>query len=169
MCRMRFVRYSTQTNCDTAIVLVRVGAPTIDAVNDDYTATPFVSGTGGTTPVITLNDMLNGVSVDPTDITTSLTGDGGLTGVTLNTDGTLDIPAGEHLPGLMMCRMRFARSSIPTNCDTAFVKVLINAPVIDAVDNDYTATPINGSDGGNTPSVFGNDTLNTASFVPTHW
>ncbi len=152
-------------NCDTAIVLVRVGAPTIDAVNDDYTATPFVSGTGGTTPVITLNDTLNGSAVVPADITTTLTGDGGLTGVTLNPDGTLSIPASAPA-GSYDVPYQICENLNPTNCDTAFVKVLIVAPVIDAVDNDFTSTPINGADGGTTASVFGNDTLNTASFAP---
>ncbi len=153
------------TNCDTAIVLVRVGAPTIDAVNDDYTATPFISGTGGTSPVITLNDTLNGATVDRADIATSLTGDGGLTGVALNLDGTLDIPAGAPA-GTYDVPYEICENLNSTNCDTAFVKVLIVAPVIDAVDNDYTSTPINGADGGTTPSVFDNDTLNTVSFVP---
>ncbi|MEE9379901.1 MAG: hypothetical protein V3V03_00710, partial [Hyphomonadaceae bacterium] len=66
----------------------------IDAVDNDYTSTPFNGADGGTTPDILINDTLNGAVVDPTDITTALTGDGGLTGVTLNPDGTLDIPAG---------------------------------------------------------------------------
>jgi hypothetical protein len=45
----------------------------------------------------------------------------------------------------------------PTNCDTATVTVTVGAAPIDAVNDSYG--PINGANGGNTPSVLTNDTL----------
>ncbi|PHP65756.1 hypothetical protein CSC94_18090, partial [Zhengella mangrovi] len=61
----------------------------ISAVNDDFSAAPIVSGTGGTTPSVHLNDTVNGVAVDPAVIVTTLVSDGGLTGVSVASDGTL--------------------------------------------------------------------------------
>ena len=55
------------TNCDTATVIVTVGAAAIDAVDDSF---PPVSGVGGgTTASVLGNDTLNGVAVTPADIT----------------------------------------------------------------------------------------------------
>ncbi|WP_133123089.1 hypothetical protein, partial [Zhengella mangrovi] len=61
----------------------------ISAVNDDFSAAPIVSGTGGTTASVHLNDTVNGVAVDPAVIVTTLVSDGGLTGVSVASDGTL--------------------------------------------------------------------------------
>ena len=147
------------TNCDTAIATVLINPPSIDAVDNDYSATPINGGDGGNTPDILTNDTLNGAVVDPTDITTILTGDGGLTGVVLNPDGTLTIPAGTPA-GTYNVPYEICEVINPANCDTAIATIVVTAPAIDAVDNDYTATPINSSDGGTTPNILLDDTLN---------
>ena len=43
---------------------------------------------------------------------------------------------------------------------------MVSAATIDAVDDDFSASPVNGLAGGNTATVFSNDTLNGAPFVP---
>ncbi|MCL9771230.1 gliding motility-associated C-terminal domain-containing protein, partial [Flavobacterium sp. HXWNR69] len=56
------------TNCDTVTVTVTVTAGTIDAVND--AGTPVNGTTGGTAVANVLtNDTLNGVAVNPADVT----------------------------------------------------------------------------------------------------
>ena len=42
----------------------------------------------------------------------------------------------------------------------------VNAPIIDALDDDYSGTPINGGSGGTTPPVVGNDTSGNGSVIP---
>ena len=41
----------------------------------------------------------------------------------------------------------------------------VTAPIIDALDDDFSGTPINGGTGGTTPSVIGNDTVGTDPVV----
>ncbi|MFD0724488.1 hypothetical protein, partial [Lysobacter brunescens] len=48
----------------------------------------------------------------------------------------------------------------PGNNSSTVPAIPVTALPIDAVDDDYTGTPVNGGPGGNLPSVLGNDTLN---------
>ncbi len=63
-------------------------------------------------------------------------------------------PAGTYVVTYQICEILN-----PTNCDTATVTVTVAAAVIDAVNDDYSGTPVNGAAGGTTASVLGNDTL----------
>ncbi|WP_185783334.1 choice-of-anchor L domain-containing protein, partial [Croceivirga lutea] len=151
------------TNCDTATASVTVDAAVIDAVDD---ATPAdlssVNGyTGGDAGDVTTNDTLNGVAVTDSEITISVTNDGGLTGVTIGADGTLSVPAGTPA-GSYAVVYQICENLNPTNCDTATATVTVDAAVIDAVDD---ATPaelssVNGYTGGDAGDVTTNDTLN---------
>ena len=90
------------TNCDTADVIVVVTAATIDAVDDDFSASPVNGLAGGNTPTVFTNDTLNGAVFAPAAVTPSITATGGLTGVTINASGTVTVPAGTagcHLYG----------------------------------------------------------------------
>ena len=64
-------------------------------------------------------------------------------------------PAGTYTVTYQICEQLN-----PTNCSTTTVTVTVGAAPIDAVDDDYTGTPVNGGSGGNLPSVLVNDTLN---------
>ena len=108
------------TNCDTATATVTVDAAVIDAVDD---ATPAelssVNGyTGGDAGDVTTNDTLNGVAVTDSEITISVTNDGGLTGVAIAADGTLSVPAGTPA-GSYSVSYQICENLNPTNCDTA--------------------------------------------------
>ena len=149
-----------------AVVPSTVSTPTlvnpIDAMDDDFTSAPF-SSTGGVTPSVFGDDTLNTVAVDPADLTTTLTDDGGLTGAVLNSDGTVTIPPGTPA-GPYTLTYEICETLNPTNCDTAMVMIVVEADPIDAVDDDFTALPIAG--GGVTPSLFGDDTMDGQSFNP---
>ena len=74
------------------------GTPTvlvfpINAEDNDFSGTPFNGADGGNTTTVFSNDTLNGVAFVPADVTPTITADGGLTGVSINPDGTLTVPA----------------------------------------------------------------------------
>jgi uncharacterized repeat protein (TIGR01451 family) len=152
-------------NCDIAIATVSVEAAPIAANDDDYTATPLNGSDGGTLPSVFADDTLNAASFADTDVTASLTADGGLTGAVLNPDGTLTVPAGTPA-GTYTLTYQICEVLNPTNCDTAAVTVVVEAAPIVANDDDYTATPVNGADGATLPGVLTNDTLNGAAVSP---
>ena len=153
------------TNCDTANVTVVVTAATIVATDDDFSASPVNGLAGGNTATVFTNDTLNGAGFAPAAVTPSITAAGGLTGVTINASGTLTIPAATpaatYTVTYQICEVLNA-----TNCDTANVTVVVNAAAIVANDDDFSASPVNGLVGGNTATVFTNDTLNGAAFAP---
>ena len=71
------------SNCDTATATVVVSAPDpIDAMDDSYTATAEEGVNGITLGDVLSNDVINGVPVDPADVT-----------ITPNTDGPLTVNA----------------------------------------------------------------------------
>ena len=144
------------TNCDTATTTVVV--TTIDAINDTPTALPSVPG--GTTPSVLANDTLNGLPLNPSDVT--LTPGVLPSGLTMNPDGSITVasgtPNGTYPVSYTICEV-----ANPTICDTATVTVVIVA--IDAVND----TPVAVADGQSTPSVILNDTLNgTAAVIGTN-
>jgi len=151
------------TNCDTATATVVVSPAAIIATDDDFTGTPLNGSDGGTTPSVFPNDTLNGSSFPADQVTPSLTSDGGLTGVTINPDGTLTVPVGTPA-GTYPVEYQICEVLNPANCDTAIVTIVVSPPAIAATDDDLTGSPLNGSDGGTTPSVFPNDTLNGTGF-----
>jgi hypothetical protein len=145
-------------NCDTATVTVVVDPPVIAAMDDDLSASPVNGYTGATAIANALdNDTLNGVSVIPSEITLSPVTLGPLT---VNDDGTVDVAAGT-VAGTYMVDYTICEILNPMNCDTATVTVVVDPPVIDAVDNDLSASPVNGKDGAmGIVNVLDNDTLN---------
>ncbi|WP_138433083.1 DUF7507 domain-containing protein, partial [Winogradskyella algicola] len=75
--------------------------PTILALDDDFSGSPFDAITGGTTASVFAD---NGNGIDESDGSPAtdanindninISNNGGLTGVSINTDGTIDVPAG---------------------------------------------------------------------------
>ncbi|MBK9654183.1 MAG: hypothetical protein IPO66_01440 [Rhodanobacteraceae bacterium] len=137
--------------CDTAQVSVTVTAPIIDAVNDTYG--PINGVLGGSTASVLGNDTLNGVAVNPADISLA-PGVSPNAGLTMNPDGTITIapgtPAGVYAYPYTICQV-----TNPLNCDTATATVTVLS--IDAVNDGPTNVP---ATGGTTPSVVANDTIN---------
>ena len=93
------------------------------ATNDDFSGTPVVSS-GGSTATVFTNDTLNGAGFADTDVDASITDDGGLTGVSINSDGTLTVPA-SSTPGSYTITYEICEAANPTNCTTATATVLV--------------------------------------------
>jgi len=147
-------------NCDTATVTVSVAASAvIDAVDDNYTATPINGGSGGSTPVVSVNDTVNGA---PAVIGSNVTLNPGAPspmpgagGITMDANGVITVepgtPAGTYTYGYQICALP---ATSPPTCDTATATVLVVAPTIDAANDTATTTagtPV-------TTPVLGNDT-----------
>ncbi|VXC33259.1 conserved hypothetical protein [Flavobacterium sp. 9AF] len=149
---------ATPANCDQASVTVVVNN-VIDAVDDDFSATPVA--VGDTTTSVVTNDTLNGnpvvIGTNPGEVT--LTGVTVPAGLTLNTDGTITVnsntPSGTYTVVYEICEV----GATPANCDQASVTVVVLNPIIAEDDGPTTIivdTP-GPLSGGN---VLGNDTLN---------
>ncbi|WP_165784497.1 DUF7507 domain-containing protein [Zhengella mangrovi] len=67
---------------------------TITAVDDVFSSAPIMGGPGGSTTSVHVNDTVNGAAVDPAAIVTTIVSDGGLTGVSVDADGLVHVPAG---------------------------------------------------------------------------
>ncbi len=154
----KICEFSNSANCSSVTSTIVVSAAVIVAVVDN---TPAVNGqTGGTTPSLTLNDLLNG---NPVVIGTA-SGNVILTGVTvplgfvLNPNGTVTIapntPAGSYNLTYKICEV-----SNPTNCSSVTSAIVVSAAVIVAVAD--TPAAINGTSGvTNIVNVLANDLLN---------
>ena len=97
--------------------------------NDNDFSSASVPSTGGNTASVFTNDTLNGAGFANTDVNPSIVSDGGLTGVTINADGTLTIPNGTT-PGSYTVTYQICEAADTDNCDTA--EVIVNVgPVVD--------------------------------------
>ncbi|MBE8719467.1 DUF7507 domain-containing protein, partial [Sphingobacterium pedocola] len=148
------------SNCDNAVVTIVVEAAVIEANND--TPAPVNGKDGGTIPSVLDNDMLNGSPVIPSEVTLT-PGTSPHTGITMNPNGTVTVspetPAGTYTYPYTICEVLN-----PSNCDNATVTIIVEAALIEA--NNDTPAPVNGKDGGTTPSVLDNDELNGSPVVP---
>ena len=145
--------------CSTTTATVVV-APSVAAADDDLSGSPVNGLTGGDTPSVLAGDLLNGnpVATDGSDTTISIADDGGLSGVTVADNGVITVPALTP-PGTYLVTYEICSEIDPLVCDTAVATIVVD-PVIDAVDVDLSASPVNGLTGGVTPSVLGDDLLN---------
>ncbi|MCB1400933.1 MAG: DUF11 domain-containing protein, partial [Rhodobacteraceae bacterium] len=141
-------------NSDTATPAV------IDAVDDDYTATPLNGFDGGTLGSVLDNDRLNGspVTIDGSDTIISIVADGGLTGVTLDDDGTITVPAGTPA-GSYTLTYQICSEASPGMCDTATAIVQVDAATIVVLPD--AVSDVDGQAGADDVlTVFTNDSLN---------
>ncbi|MEO0654480.1 MAG: OmpA family protein [Pseudomonadota bacterium] len=148
------------TTCDTATATVSVSAPTIDAVDDDFSASAVVGATGGVAGSVLGNDTLGGAAAatDGSATTIAVTDPDGLTGVTIADNGNLTVPAGTPA-GTYDIVYELCAESDATLCDSATATVVVSAAPIAAGNDDFSGTPIVGMTGGSAGSVLGNDTL----------
>lgn len=111
------------------------------AVDDNFTASPVFAGQ--TTPSVFDADSLSGAAVTDSNVTITLTGLGGLTGATINSDGTINVPS-NATSGTYVLTYQICQTDDLTNCDTANATILIGP----STDLAITKT--------NTPGVNGN-------------
>ena len=134
---------------NTATVKVKVTS-TIDAVDDPEVSVPR---TGGTVSILT-NDTLNGNPATTSNVTITVTNDGGLTGLTVDGTGKLVVP-NNSTPGTYTITYEICDKANSNVCDTATAKIKVPS-VIDAVDDPEVSVPRTGG----TVSILTNDTLN---------
>jgi gliding motility-associated-like protein len=158
-------------NCDSATITVVVLNPIV--ANDDSNPIAINGYDGGVAiPTVLVNDTLNGVLVNASQVTITLTSTLP-TGITFNTStGAVGVnpqtPAGTYTFTYNLCEV----GAVPANCDPATVTVVVSAAIIDAINDDLTTNPINGYDGGIAGNIFasngsGQDTLNNIAIIPT--
>ena len=142
--------------CASATIYIEVGANTIDAVDDTYSATlgedEVIDGSD-----VLLNDTLNGSSITLADVLLTSTPTDELR---VNDDGSVSVlpgtPEGTYAITYTICDIMDV-----DNCDTATVTVEViqgEDNVIDAVDDNYNAGTSGGVITGS--DVLLNDTLN---------
>lgn len=154
------------TNCDSAVAYVAVESPIIVANNDTYANVNGFVGASNVFNAIT-NDLLNGsaisipkIKIKVTQTATSI--NGGLVPNLDEVSGYVNIPAGTPA-GLYTINYSICEVINPNNCDTASITILVNPPIIDAINDNPTAT--NGTAGNpSVVNVLSNDTLNGSSF-----
>lgn len=152
---------SNASQCDSGIVSVIITPAVVVATNDNFTGTYISSCSGGTTPSVLGNDTLCGNAVNATDFTVTL---GSATpalptGSTISNTGVITIPAGATANNYTV-NYTICQNANPVNCSTANVTITVTTPAINAADDNFSATPINTLTGGDTVSVFTNDTVN---------
>ncbi|MFK7783041.1 gliding motility-associated C-terminal domain-containing protein [Psychroserpens sp.] len=125
------VDYSLGTNLNVTDPLNAPGCATITAQDDDFSSLPINPVTGGTTLSVFADngntvDDANGSSANDTNIddNISISDDGGLTGVTINSDGTIDVPA-DSIPGTYTLEYTICLDANNTICDVANVIIVV--------------------------------------------
>ncbi len=108
--------------CDSATATFVVESDPVVANDDAF------GKAGGN---VLTNDTLDGTTIDPAEVTLSLTNDGGLTGATLDADGKLNVPTAAA-PGTYTLTYQVCQNGDPTNCDTATITVTVPDPNADA-------------------------------------
>ena len=94
-------------------------------------------------------------SKNPNNTTASIIDDGGLSGVTLNTDGTLNIPANARPDNYMITYQICSSEDNTIPCKQANIKLII--PGVEAINDPNFATFNQGTGGISTTSVLAND------------
>ena len=158
----RICETANPANCADATATIVVAAPVIAGTNDTV---PSVNGSNGANDAINVlsNDTLNGVPVDPSAITTTVTSpatpiNGGPVPLLDPLTGLVDVPAGTPA-GSHTIVYQICENNNPTNCATASVTVVVDAAAIAATNDD--AGTVNGANGAaNVLNVLTNDALN---------
>ncbi|RBA27348.1 PKD domain-containing protein [Flavobacterium tibetense] len=126
----------------------------INALSDWFTTSTCLLGSFN----ILDNDSVYGNQATPanTIITTSGIIDPNIQ-VNTNT-GLVTINSG-IAPGTYTINYQICNENLPSHCDQGIITITINSPQIIANDDDFSTLNINSCDGGDTPTVFSNDSF----------
>ncbi len=131
---------TTGDDLDEAVAVIN----TVVANDNDFSLASIPS-TGGSTATVFGNDTLNGAGFADTDVIASITNDGGLTGVSINADGTIDVPSGAT-PGSYSVTYQICEAADTDNCDTATVTIVVGAVVDLSVTKDNGVSTVTSGD-----------------------
>ncbi|MCZ8230138.1 choice-of-anchor A family protein, partial [Flavobacterium sp.] len=149
------------TVCDEAIVTIKVAA--IEAADDGLYE--MESLFDKTIASVLLNDTLDGVVLTPeTYNTITLTPISVPAGFTLRNDGSIVVKKGMPADTYTIVYEICTKKS-PIVCDQATVRITVIAPIIKAINDDYTNQPINSSKGV-VLDILGNDKINNGTVSP---
>ena len=148
------------TNCSTATATIKV--ITLDAVND---GTKVLPKTGGNITVLD-NDIYGAptgvTSVTTANVSLTITYNGGISGLTVNSDGTLNVPASTPAGTYNNLEYRICTLTTPVVCDTATLTIVKQPEIIandDVFSGVVSTTNITVGNVLNNPPA-GSDTLN---------
>ncbi len=114
-----YVYTLTAAGCaNSQSVTLSVIPSNIDAVDDNFSGVCVDGGKGGNTASVLSNDVLNSITVDPSLVNMTITANGGITGLSINTSGELVIPA-KTTEGAYTINYKICVIANPTNCDQA--------------------------------------------------
>jgi gliding motility-associated-like protein len=108
--------------CTTATLYLLVAPNDILAVMDNFQANEINGLLGGVAGNVLTNDLINGKPVKPTDVKITVVNNGGLTGVTIDANGNLNVPKGAA-PGRYVVNYSICDAFDPTNCSEAMAIV----------------------------------------------
>jgi len=156
------------SNCDEANATLLVEPAAIIGTNDSNNSVNGLVGGTAISNVIT-NDTLNGVTGLTLGTDVNITTVTNTTPLSINV-GTGEVsvpantPAGTYTETYTVCE-----NLNPSNCEDANITVVVDPAPIDAINDDFTSTPINGTLGGVAGDVTtaSNDTLNGVVVIDT--
>lgn len=94
------------------------------AVDDDFSATNILTGTGGIAGDVTANDLFNNLPVNDDDVVITVVDNDGLVGVAFDNDGNLIVPATAAI-GTYTVIYSICEAAQPGNCSTAEAIVVV--------------------------------------------
>jgi len=115
--------FASRLQSNNAQATITNGA--INAVDDNFSGSAISGTTGGATATVFTNDTLAGAAFANAAVVGSIDNDGGLTGVSIGSDGRLAIPA-STTAGTYAVTYRICQASAPANCDTAVATVAVS-------------------------------------------
>ncbi|WP_291401287.1 gliding motility-associated C-terminal domain-containing protein [Daejeonella sp.] len=92
----------------------------IEASNDDYSNKPLNILESGKLGNVLINDKLNGITVKASEVNATISSTGGLTGLSIDADGNMNIPIGSAA-GTYTIKYSICEKSDPSNCSEASV------------------------------------------------
>lgn len=147
------------SNCGVSTASVTVSAASLAFSPDQGGGNVYEVGSGhsgGTTDSVFDDFMVDGERPGSDVLEGSVLDDGGLDGVSVNEDGTLDVPPGTPA-GTYEVAVEVCERLNPTNCTSVVVEVEVGPGELAVADD--TLTVASGLLGGQTSSVLANDTL----------
>ncbi|WP_298782665.1 Ig-like domain-containing protein, partial [uncultured Polaribacter sp.] len=117
----------------------------IIATNDDFSSVEVDGVTGGTAGNVFSNDTVNAITATATTVSPSIVSDGGLTGVNIATDGSVNVPSGTS-SGTYTVSYKICDAVNVNNCEVAEITIEVAnvAPVAvnDGPNSTLEDTPI---------------------------